>query len=111
MCIRDSPTTKTMLYESVRQADALDDDTRTAAASLGEADEIYSRGIVKAGEIRQGSWLMVARHGKQYRAARVQYNASGRVAQVRPIKITRAQAAKYFAEMKAAENSPLSVDK
>ena len=106
-----SPTTKAMLYESVRQADALDDDTQTAAASLGTADEIYSRGIVKAGGIRQGSWLFIARHGKQYRAARVQYNASGRVAQVRLVQLTATQAAKYFAEMKTAEKSPLSVDK
>lgn len=106
-----SPTTKAMLYESVRQADALDDHTRTAAASLGTADEIYSRGFMKAGEIRHGSWLFIARQGKKYKAARVQYNASGRVAQVRLVQVTPTQAAKYFAEMKTAENASLSVDK
>lgn len=59
-----SPTAKTMLYESVRQADSLDDPTRTAAVSLGAADEIYSRGAVLPGNIWQGAWLIIARHGK-----------------------------------------------
>ena len=106
-----SPTAKAMLYESVRQADALDEPTRTAAVSLGAADEIYSRGAVSPGNIRQGAWLIIARHGKKYKAAQVQYNASGRVAQVRRIQVKPTQAAQYFAEIKAAEKSPLSVDK
>lgn len=106
-----SPTTKALLYESVHQAEALDDDALTAAASLGAADEIYSRGTVLPSGVRQGSWLIVARQGKKYKAAQVQYNASGRVAQVRVVPVKPAQAAKYFAEMQNAEKSPLSVDK
>lgn len=106
-----SPTAKTMLYESVRQADALDETTRTAAVSLGAADEIYSRGAVLPGNLRQGAWLIIARHGKKYKAAQVQYNASGRVAQVRRVQVKPTQAAQYFAKIKAAEKSPLSVDK
>lgn len=106
-----SSTAKAMLYESVRQADALDEPTRTAAVALGVSDEIYSRGAVLPGNIRQGAWLIIARHGKKYKAAQVQYNASGRVAQVRRIQVKPTQAAQYFAEIKAAEKSPLSVDK